>query len=204
VTVPGLRTLTATVLVLVTTFVVGLTASQLAGPRSLPDWLAWLRPAGVTPGRALGPSEPVRIEIPSAGVDAEVRPVGLDRHGAIAAPPLHRAGQAGWYRDGPSPGQYGAAVIVGHVDDRRGPAVFHGVADLSAGSRIAVTRRDGRVTVFQVTGVRTYPKQHLPPDEVYGAFTEPGLRLITCGGPWVGGRTGYADSVVVFATLIDP
>ena len=97
-TVPGPRTLTATVLVLVATFVVGLTASQLAGPRSLPDWLAWSRPAGVTAGRALGPSEPVRIEIPSAGVDAEVRPVGLDHRSGKGLVVVHRCTRCGFER----------------------------------------------------------------------------------------------------------
>ena len=32
--------------------------------------------------------------------------------------------QPGWFKLGPSPGQVGSAVILGHVDDRRGPAVF--------------------------------------------------------------------------------
>jgi hypothetical protein len=37
---------------------------------------------------------------------------------------------------------------------------------------------------------------------VYGDFTRPGLRLITCGGQWVGGELGYADNVIVFASLV--
>jgi hypothetical protein len=190
------------VLVLFGAFSAGLVVSQLDNP--LPDWVRWGQRAGATePGVALGPSEPVRIMIPSLDVDAPVHPVGLGDDGAIAAPPLERANETGWYEDGPSPGQYGAAVIVGHVDDRDGPAVFYGIKDLPVGSRIEITRQDGQVAVFEVTGVRTYPKERLPPDEVYGDFGEPALRLITCGGEWVGGQAGYADSVIVFAILID-
>lgn len=176
-------------------FALGLVAGRLTGslPGSGPD-------GGPQP--AAGHS-PVRVEIPELGVDAPVRPVGLDDRGAIAAPPLSRAHEAGWFAGGPSPGQYGAAVIVGHVDDRDGPAVFHRLADLDPGARVSVTRHDGDVAVFQVTDVRTYPKDHLPPDEVYGDRAHRELRLITCGGEWVGGRTGYADNVVVFATLVD-
>jgi hypothetical protein len=29
----------------------------------------------------------------------------------------------------------------------------------------------------------------------------PRLALVTCGGNWVGGETGYADNVIVFARL---
>jgi hypothetical protein len=198
-------TLAGVVLLLFGAFSAGLVASQLDNPVPLPDWLPWGQRAGAaTPGTALGPSEPVRIAIPSLAVDAPIYPVGLDDNGAIAAPPLEQADQTGWYEDGPAPGQFGAAIIVGHVDDREGPAVFYGIGDLPPGSRIEISRQDGRMAVFEVTAVRTYPKERLPPDEVYGDFREPELRLITCGGEWVGGEAGYADSVIVFATLIDP
>jgi hypothetical protein len=29
----------------------------------------------------------------------------------------------------------------------------------------------------------------------------PRLALVTCGGEWLGGETGYADNVIVFAHL---
>ncbi|HLV57530.1 MAG TPA: class F sortase [Natronosporangium sp.] len=147
------------------------------------------------------PDAPVRITIGQLGVDAPVRPVGLDDRGAIDAPPLDRADEAAWYVGGPAPGQDGAAVIVGHVDDADGPAVFHDLPALAPGSRVEVTRRDGDRVVFEVTAVRTYPKEHLPA-EVYDAAGGPELRLITCGGEWIGGDVGYEDNIVVFATAV--
>lgn len=192
----GRRTL-AVVLMLAGVFSIGLAAGQLTGPFRLP----WQTASAGGPGEALGPSAPTRITIPTLAVDAPVVPVGLDRSGAIGAPPLHQADLAGWYRDGPAPGQYGAAIIVGHVDNRDGPAVFHEVGRLRPGDRVEVARQDRQRAVFDVTAVRTYPKHSLPPDEVYGDFDEPSLRLITCGGRWVGGETGYEDNVIVFARL---
>jgi hypothetical protein len=65
-----------------------------------------------------------------------------------------------------------------------------------------VTRADDSVVVFRVDSVEHFPKDQLPADRVYGDEGPPGLRLITCGGDWVGGRTGYADNVIAFATLV--
>jgi hypothetical protein len=196
------RVLLAAGLALLGVFGLGLAASQLTGPLRLPGWGAGSDQP--PPGDALPPSRPTRIAIPALEVDARVRPVGLDPDGAIAAPPIRRADEAGWYEDGPTPGQHGPAVIVGHVDDRTGPAVFHRLAGIEPGNRIEVTRRDRQVAVFEVTSVRAYDKRALPAAEVYGDFSRPGLRLITCGGRWAGGRTGSAENVVVFATLVRP
>ena len=190
------RSLLAAALVLVGVFTVGMALGQVT---ELPDWLS-RKPSRLSDG-SLPPSRPTELAIPSLGIRAPIDPVGLADTGGIDAPPLEQADRTGWYADGPSPGQTGAALIVGHVDDRHGPAVFYRIGELRPGARIEVTRKDGQVAVFTVTDVRTYPKSALPP-EVYGDFrTE--LRLITCGGTWVGGPMGYAENVVVFATLVN-
>ncbi len=182
-------------------------------PAGLAVGLATLYAAGIAVGRVLQPTAdlpaephpatPVGLSIPAIGVDAPVRPVGLTSDGAIEAPPLSRSHEVGWYADGPVPGRHGAAVLVGHVDDRDGPAVFHRVPQLRPGDEIEVVRHDGGRVRFEVTAVRAYHKQRLP-DEVYGDFADRELRLITCGGRWLGGDVGYEDNVVVFARLVDP
>jgi Sortase domain len=190
----------AAVLVLAGVFGLGLALGYATGSLRLPGWLTSSDDS--PPGDALPPSRPTRIRIPSLDIEAKIHSVGLDEHGAIAAPSLRQADEAGWYEDGPSPGQYGPAVIVGHVDDTRGPAVFHRLGTVEPGTRVEITRRDRRVAIFEVTNVRSYDKTAIPADEVYGDFSRPGLRLITCGGRWLGGDTGYADNLVVFATLV--
>lgn len=194
------KVLLAAVLVLAGVFTGGLAVGHATGPLRLPGWLGGDRGAS----EAMAASAPTTLAIPSLAVRARVRPVGLDHNGAIAAPSMRQAHETGWYEDGPSPGQYGAAVIVGHVDDEHGPAVFHELGQLRPGDRVEVTRRDGKLARFEVTAIRTYDKLALPADEVYGDFSSPELRLITCGGRWVGGETGYADNVVVFARLVSP
>jgi hypothetical protein len=169
---------------------------------------SWDRPAGGTkePPRSfpvLEPSPPVRITVPSIDVRAPVRPVGLAADGSIAVPELSRHDETGWYDRGPTPGQFGPAVIVGHVDTRTGPSVFHDLARLRPGARVEVLRRDRSTAVFEVTSVERFDKGRLPGERVYGDFSRPGLRLITCGGQWRGGAVGYADNVVAFASLVD-
>ncbi|MGY0004338.1 class F sortase, partial [Micromonospora sp. I033] len=175
---------------------------RVTGVSVLPERLtAGLRPP---PKKfpVLAGSPPTDLTINKIDLRAPVHRVGIAPDGSIAVPDAGKAGEAGWYDQGPTPGQYGPAVIVGHVDTTTGPAVFHDLKDLDDGDRIEVTREDRSVAVFEVTSIERYGKERLPVQEVYGDFSRPNLRLITCGGRWVGGETGYADNVVVYASLV--
>ncbi|MDG4798671.1 class F sortase [Micromonospora sp. WMMD1082] len=146
-------------------------------------------------------AKPVRLSVPSIDVSAPVKPVGDAPDGSIAVPPLSRHEETGWYDRGPAPGEPGPAVIVGHVDTKSGPSVFYDLGKLTVGDTVEVVREDNSVAVFTVESVEHFPKDQLPADRVYGHEGPPGLRLITCGGQWIGGGTGYADNVIAFATL---
>ncbi|PZF97231.1 class F sortase [Micromonospora deserti] len=197
---PGLPVLVIGTLMVLIIAMLGV--ERVTGISMLPDrFIAGLRPP---PKKfpVLPASRPVGIAIDTLDLHAPVHSVGIAGDGSIAAPDAARAQEAGWYDQGPTPGQYGPAVIVGHVDTSTGPAVFHDLRQLRSGDRIEVTRADRRVAVFEVNSVERFDKQRLPADEVFGDFSRPNLRLITCGGRWVGGETGYADNVVVFASLV--
>ena len=150
----------------------------------------------------LDPSRPERLSIPAINVRAPILEVGLASDGSVGVPPLKRHNEAGWFDGGPTPGQFGPALIVGHADTRTGPSVFHGLPKLKPGQRIEVTRADNSVAVFEVNSVEHFDKGKLPVQRVYGDFSRPSLRLVTCGGRWVGGSTGYSDNIVVFASLV--
>ena len=77
--------------------------------------------------------------ISSIGVDTgPLVGLGVDSHGALEVP--RRFEQAGWYTPGPAPGQYGPAVIAGHVDSASGPAVFYRLGALDTGAVVTVRR----------------------------------------------------------------
>nr|WP_246002395.1 class F sortase [Allorhizocola rhizosphaerae] len=148
----------------------------------------------------LAHSEPVRLEIPAIGVNTELLSLGVAANHEIAVPPHDRAELASWYNLGPTPGELGSAVIVGHVDSERiGPAVFFNLGRLQRGDAIHVHRRDGTRPRFIVDSVQSYPKAGFPTDLVYGGNDRALLRLVTCGGDFDRKSRNYLSNVVVFA-----
>ncbi|GLV90235.1 hypothetical protein Slala04_16890 [Streptomyces lavendulae subsp. lavendulae] len=151
---------------------------------------------------ALAPAVPDRITISAIGVDAPLDAVGLDDRGVMRDPDFAKPDDAAWYDQGPTPGEAGAAAIVGHMDTPQAPrAVFFRLGELRKDARIEVHREDGTTAVFAVDGTDTYKKDAFPTDKVYGdTHGRPELRLITCGGTLTKDRHWDSD-VVVFAHL---
>ncbi|MER7335507.1 MULTISPECIES: class F sortase [unclassified Micromonospora] len=150
----------------------------------------------------LARSTPTTISIPRIGVDASIMSLGTNPDGTVQVPPLEQAQLAGWYEPGPSPGEVGNAVIVGHVDSAAiGPAVFFSLGALQPGDTITVTREDGQRVTFTVESVKAYPKTEFPTEQVYGPSDRPGLRVVTCGGVFDQAAGSYPDNVVVFASM---
>ncbi|WP_416986495.1 class F sortase [Streptomyces sp. T028] len=147
-------------------------------------------------------AQPDRVAIPAIQVNAPVMPVGLDADGWVGAPPPEDPNLAGWFTGGVSPGEKGTAVVVGHVDNRLGPAVFYGLGALKKGNRVEVTRQDGKTAVFEIYGIEVFAKNNFPGDRVYASKGAPELRVITCGGGF-SQANGYDGNVVAFARLVE-
>lgn len=152
----------------------------------------------------LPPSMPVSLSIPRIGVHTNLMQLGLNKDNTIQVPTPERANLAGWYKYGPSPGEIGNTVIVGHVDSvKLGRAVFFRLGELRPGDKVSVVRTDGLTVPYRVDGVKAYPKAKFPTDLVYGGSNKSTLRLVTCGGPW-SKTTSYRDNIIVFATQSAP
>ena len=109
----------------------------------------------------------------------------------------------GWYRNSPSPGTLGPAIILGHVDSRAfGPGVFYSLQNLQPSDVIDVTRADGTVAEFSIDSVQTVQKSDFPTLQVYGNLDHAGLRLITCGGEFDPNAHSYESNIIVFASLV--
>ena len=141
-------------------------------------------------------AEPVRLRIPALGVDTGLERLGRQPDGTIAVPANPTV--AGWYAEGPRPGQPGPAVILGHVDSATGPGVFLRLGQLSPGATVEVDRADGTRISFRVTGLSRVPKVNFPTDLVYSPTLQPSLQLVTCGGSFDYRARSYRDNVIVY------
>ena len=93
-------------------------------------------------------------------------------------------------------------MVVGHVDNKQGPAVFYNLGALKKGNRVEIARRDGKTAVFEIYGIEVFEKNNFPGDRVYASKGAPELRVITCGGGF-SKKHGYDGNVVVFARLVE-
>jgi hypothetical protein len=139
---------------------------------------------------------PTRLKVAAIDLDTPLESLRIGADGQLQ-PPRDFA-KAGWYTAGTRPGDVGPAVIAGHVDSRRGPAVFYELRKVTKGDRIEVTR-GGRTVRFTVVRTAWYPKAKFPTTEVYGPTPDRQLRLITCGGVFDHSLRSYKDNLVVYA-----
>jgi LPXTG-site transpeptidase (sortase) family protein len=150
----------------------------------------------------LARSVPTSIRIPDISVSAPVMKVGKNANDTVQVPPLDNHNLTGWYEYGPTPGQKGDAVILGHVDSLSGLSVFYYLKDLHTGDKVYVTLADGKVATFEVDGLQKVSKDAFPTASVYGKSNTPDLRLITCGGTFDAATGHYLYNIIVYAHLV--
>jgi hypothetical protein len=163
------------------------------------------RPAEASPGPGQPDPEPVlprgaqpeAVVIPAIGVSSPLVRLGLQPDRRMEVPEDYAV--AGWYTGGPRPGDRGPAVIAGHVDSKRGPAVFYRLGELRQGDLIVVGYPGRAEARFRVERTERHPKRSFPTARVYGDTAGPALRLVTCGGSFDRASGHYRDNVIVFA-----
>lgn len=158
--------------------------------------LSW--PAGGGSRLLAASSPPSRIRVGRIRLDAPVSP--LDASTGLAGPSDPQT--AGWFAQGPAPGDPGPAVVIGHLDSDGGPAVFWRLDQLRAGDEITVSRSDGSSVRFAVRRLARYSRSSFPTSEVFGTQASPELRLITCGGRFNFLTRQYTDNLVVYAAAV--
>lgn len=159
-----------------------------------------LSAAGASDETAPQVQQPGTIRFPG-GATSQLKPVTLTSHGALPVPSGVRYA-AKW---GAAFGAgHGATVLAGHVNwhGQRGP--FAMLWRIRVGQHVSVLDARGRQWVYRITDLRTLHKSKLPDRsaELFGQQGPHRLVLVTCGGDYVGGRTGYQDNRIAIAHLV--
>lgn len=148
---------------------------------------------------------PSRIAIPTIGLNAAVERVGLLPDNSPGTPQDYA--NTAWFEGSARPGEVGNAVINGHVDSTRGPAVFFNLPKLKANDYVYVTGDDGVERTFVVRGVERYGPYDAPLERIFGPRTDGTfLNLITCDNATAFDRrtASYTGYVTVYTELLAP
>ncbi len=158
-------------------------------------------PAAAAVSQALeNVTAPVRLSIPSIGVDAAVQSVGITKKGSMSSPSNFT--DVGWYRYGTVPGERGSAVLAGHLDNGLALAgVLKRLQEVHVGDVIGVATKDGVKLTFKVTEINTYSFRDAPTDLIFNRVDAARLNIITCAGDWIQSEKTYSKRLVVSAVL---
>lgn len=143
---------------------------------------------------------PVDLSLAARDIALPIDPVGVAEDGQMEIPPL--AERAGWYRFGATPGDAeGTAVIAAHVDSvaSAGTGPFARLGEAEIGDEVTVTRADGQVVRYAVTGVTRVAKPEVAWADVFVRGGPHRLVLVTCGGTFQQQARSYTDNVIVTA-----
>ncbi len=145
---------------------------------------------------------PVRLLIPSIGVNSSIESAGVLPNGDMETPSVNPWDDVGWLKSGPVPGQRGSAVIDGHLDRPGGsPAVFWRLRELQAGDAVMIVNAQGKTVHFRVIQVMFYTPQQAPLQQIFGNGGGTFLNLITCAGDWIPSQHQTTLRLVVYTTL---
>ncbi len=148
---------------------------------------------------------PMRVVIPTIGLNASVERVGLLPDNSPGTPQDYA--NTAWFEGSARPGEVGNAVLNGHVDSTRGPAVFFNLPKLKAGDYVYVTGDDNVERTFVVRGVERYGPNDAPLERIFGSRTDGTfLNLITCDNATAFNRrtAQYTGYVTVYTELLTP
>ena len=142
---------------------------------------------------------PVELRLPTLGVVAPVRPIGVEPGGELEIPEEVRT--VGWYRYGPRPGDArGSTVLSGPIDSaEQGKGAFYRLGELDPGDPVLVRLSDRRVRRYRVVAREEWPKTATPLDRLFSRDGAPRLTLVTCGGGFREDVGSYQDNVAVTA-----
>lgn len=143
---------------------------------------------------------PVRLCIPSVELSTKIVPVHVMPDGRLGVPKSSQV--AGLFVDGVMPGQRGNALISGHVDNYKGPAVFYPLKKLQPGAYIFLFDEKNNYLMYEVMEVESYFTKDAPLQRIFGDTSEYRMNLITCTGKYNRNKKEHEQRLVVYTRLV--
>jgi len=153
--------------------------------------------------RVSNPEEPRIIRIPSIGVYARIKSLGVTREGAVDAP--RNLNDVGWYDGSARPGNSrGSSLLLGHVSGWTADGVFKKISKLAPGTMFEVEKGNGTKVKYQVTRSESIPLDSLDMGKILTPDVEGehDLKLMTCSGKYNRSSEEYEERLVVYAKVI--
>ncbi|MEL3974348.1 class F sortase [Rossellomorea oryzaecorticis] len=144
---------------------------------------------------------PSVLSIPALDLEAPVKEFGLDDEGNMELP--KNGEDVAWFELGSKPGEGGNAVLAGHVDDEKAPAVFFQLKELEIGDEIYLSGKNGERLTFVVREKVAYQKDDAPLRKIFGPTDKRMLNLITCTGYFDKDIRNYVERLVVYTELTE-
>lgn len=144
---------------------------------------------------------PVRLEIPSIGVDSAIEDAFITPDGRMDVP--SGSVNVAWFALGPHPGDVGSAVIGGHYGIDKGVKfVFYDLDKLKIGDTVNIVDDKGNKLAFVVRSIKSFDRNA----DAKTVFTSDDglahLNLITCEGIWNQVNGSYPQRLVVFTDAL--
>ncbi len=164
-------------------------------------------PTTTVPAPAPAPvSWPVTVDIPAIGVHAtHLQALGLAPDGTVETPALATPQVLGYYQRGGHPCEPGPSPIpfalIGHIDGHHQQGVLYKLKSLKAGDTVTVGLDNGHSCTYRINQLAEVSKTQFPTQTVWGPTPDPQIRIISCGGQFVGPPLYYKDNLVGMGTL---
>lgn len=154
------------------------------------------------PASGAGTGTPVTVNTPVGS--APIDPIRTDARGVLDPP--KNVSRVGWWQDSGIPGEgAGSVVVTGHVDDiSQGAGKAKAWSTLKPGQVVSLKLKKGAEIKYKITSVKHYNKGKQFPAGLLNKLDGPEkLVLVTCGGAFIGGPTGYADNIILTGDRIN-
>jgi len=153
------------------------------------------------------PALPTSVDIPALGVHAtHLMPLGLDKNGVIETPPLSQPMTLGYYTRSsppcvPGPNKVPFALI-GHIDGNKQRGVLYNLKNLKPGDTVTIGLDNGQHCTYRINRLAEYGKHNVPFNDVWGPTPDPQIRVVSCGGRYIGPPDYYEDNLNGLGTLV--